>query len=149
MLLQVTKDTKNREELVEALAALDGELFPESAYSRESIAGFVEEKNYQVYCIQEEGKLLAYLFVLDSLDVYEVLKIGVRVEERRKGLARTLLEQIGEKNILLEVREGNLGARAFYESLGFIQISLRKQYYRDSGENALILLKNMEVQHEI
>jgi ribosomal-protein-alanine N-acetyltransferase len=76
----------------------------------------------------------------------EVLNIAVIPEYRRMGLARRLVglvlgisRALGAKKAFLEVREGNRAARALYEGAGFEQVGLRKGYYPDTGEDALVL----------
>ena len=51
------------------------------------------------------------------------------------------LKQKGSSSLTLEVRSSNLGAIALYEKLGFTQVGLRKNYYRNPKEDALILRK--------
>ncbi|OUO90184.1 tRNA (adenosine(37)-N6)-threonylcarbamoyltransferase complex transferase subunit TsaD [Gordonibacter sp. An230] len=75
----------------------------------------------------------------------QILKVGVRPAWRRRGIARELLARVaadardlGAGTCSLEVRAGNEGARAFYETLGFRSLGTRPRYYSD-GEDALIL----------
>ncbi|WP_339980472.1 GNAT family N-acetyltransferase, partial [Fusobacterium necrophorum] len=85
---------------------------------------------------------LAWLcYFLNSIDCQEIIKIAVNKEHRRRGLATKLLEAEKRRPILLEVRESNLEAQEFYKRHGFEEIYVRKQYYRDNGENAIILEK--------
>lgn len=65
---------------------------------------------------------------------------------RRRGIARRLCEELlawaharGARQASLEVRVSNAGARALYESLGFQQVAVRRRYYRDPEEDALVL----------
>ncbi|MBQ3076151.1 MAG: GNAT family N-acetyltransferase, partial [Clostridia bacterium] len=78
----------------------------------------------------------------------EILRIGTHPHHRRKGFARALLEHFfaqgkaeGLEKTFLEVREGNTPARALYESLGFCKVSVRRCYYRDPVEDAVIYEK--------
>jgi ribosomal-protein-alanine N-acetyltransferase len=68
---------------------------------------------------------------------------------RRAGLGRFLLEtalararRAGARLALLEVREGNLGARALYRASGFAEIGRRREYYTNPVEDALILSRD-------
>jgi ribosomal-protein-alanine acetyltransferase len=85
----------------------------------------------------------AYRVVLDEM---EILELAVHPAWRRRGLARALLEiafrraaAAGVRTALLEVRAGNLEALRLYESLGFTREGLRRQYYREPVEDALLL----------
>ncbi|NHM16433.1 tRNA (adenosine(37)-N6)-threonylcarbamoyltransferase complex transferase subunit TsaD [Eggerthellaceae bacterium zg-887] len=75
----------------------------------------------------------------------QILKVGVDPAFRRRGIARELLSRVaadgrdlGASTCSLEVRAGNAGARAFYESLGMHALGTRPRYYSD-GEDALIM----------
>ncbi|NGM18022.1 tRNA (adenosine(37)-N6)-threonylcarbamoyltransferase complex transferase subunit TsaD [Eggerthellaceae bacterium zg-893] len=75
----------------------------------------------------------------------QILKVGVDPAFRRRGIARELLSRVaadgrdlGASTCSLEVRAGNAGARAFYESLGMQALGTRPRYYSD-GEDALIM----------
>jgi len=84
--------------------------------------------------------------VLDSIDVYEILAIATIEECRNKGIAQELLDKIKTKDIFLEVRESNKKAINFYKKNNFKQISIRKGYYSDPTEDAIIM--KMEVNNE-
>jgi ribosomal-protein-alanine N-acetyltransferase len=81
----------------------------------------------------------------------EICNLGVLPEYRRRGLARALLvpvmrlaAELGARRTVLEVRPGNRAAMALYGSLGFTPCGLRKGYYADTGEDALILDCSLE-----
>ena len=77
-----------------------------------------------------------------------LLNVAVDPDFRRQGLARRLLDhmeerarEVGGEAIFLEVRRGNDGARALYTRRGYEQIGIRKRYYSDTGEDAIVLSK--------
>jgi ribosomal-protein-alanine N-acetyltransferase len=87
----------------------------------------------------------AFRLVLDEL---HVLNVAVAPGERRRGLARWLLgfvlrraARAGARRALLELRVGNRAALALYESLGFRRLSVRREYYREPVEDALVLVR--------
>lgn len=85
-------------------------------------------------------KDIAYIVVIDSIDVYEIFEIGVLEEYRRKNIASRLLESLDlDKKIFLEVREDNIPAIRLYEKNGFKKISTRKNYYNNIS--AVIMCK--------
>ena len=95
------------------------------------------DRGVRAYCIAQR--------VADELHVHNVV---VAPAERRGGLARRLLLEMLEEGrragirvALLEVREGNLAARALYESLGFEAVGHRRGYYTSPAEDALLLRK--------
>lgn len=78
----------------------------------------------------------------------DVMNVAVHPDCRRRGIARKLvtalvsaLAQNGVTSLTLEVRQSNIPAIALYEQLGFVQVGLRPNYYRNPRENALIMRK--------
>jgi len=75
-------------------------------------------------------------------DESEILNLAVDPVHRRQGVARRLVDEIrlhysGAQ--FLEVRVSNSGARAFYKSLGFQEVTIRPQYYADPLESAIVM----------
>ena len=82
----------------------------------------------------------------------DMMNIAVHPDCRRRGIACALLGELvnqlsecGSHILRLEVRESNVPAIALYKSMGFAQLGLRKNYYRNPKENALILGKEWEI----
>ena len=78
----------------------------------------------------------------------DMMNIAVHPDYRRQGLAEQLVEELckalkqgGNTWLTLEVRASNAPAIALYEKTGFSQVGLRKNYYRNPREDALILRK--------
>lgn len=79
----------------------------------------------------------------------EVYNIAVTAAFRRRGIASKLLSLAlraaagnGATRAILEVRESNTAAIALYRSLDFIQVGIRRGYYHDTGENALVFARS-------
>jgi len=92
-------------------------------------------------------RLAGYLVAWVGSEEGHLANLAVAPEQRRAGVARALVEdllssarQAGVKSLSLEVRVSNDAAQALYRSLGFRLAGLRRGYYRDSGEDALIML---------
>lgn len=89
--------------------------------------------------------LLGYAIVSRYDDAFHVMNVCVDPNRRREGIARALLEHVIERaggtdaRLTLEVRPSNTGARALYDDLGFLSVGTRRRYYRDDGEDALIM----------
>ena len=82
-------------------------------------------------------------FILDEIHVNN---IAVRSEWRRHGIGRDLVEHLltegrtrGCHAATLEVRRSNIAAFGLYESVGFVQRGVRRRYYRDPDDDALVL----------
>jgi ribosomal-protein-alanine N-acetyltransferase len=90
------------------------------------------------------GKLLGYVICSRYADVWHVMNIAVDPPRRRRGIGTALLEGVIERagvsqSYTLEVRPSNPGAIALYERLGFRTAGTRPRYYRDTGEDAVIM----------
>ena len=91
---------------------------------------------------QVVGMIVTWLIV----DEVHVATFAVSPAHRRRGiaqrlLAHTLLDSFrsGAEKAYLEVRKGNLPARALYEKFGFVEVGIRKKYYQDNGEDAVMM----------
>ncbi len=94
----------------------------------------------------EDGKLVGYAFVSRYVDAWHVMNVAVATDHRRRGIATTLLERLFEitatdprSGYTLEVRVSNLEAIRLYERLGFESRGIRRGYYTDNREDALIM----------
>lgn len=81
-------------------------------------------------------------------DELHLLSLAIAPAHRRRGLARWLLERVEAAGLeagaamgLLEVRAGNGAAQALYRGSGYRQVGIRRRYYSDNGEDALVLMK--------
>ena len=131
---------------IEQIFNLEKEIFTSSAFNRTYLDTLIKGDNSFIYVYLLENKVLGYLMVLDSIDVYEILAIATIEEYRNNGIAQELLDKIKIKDIFLEVRESNQVAINFYKKNKFNQISIRKNYYSEPNENAIIM--KLEVNNE-
>jgi ribosomal-protein-alanine N-acetyltransferase len=95
------------------------------------------------------GDLVGYLVISRYVDAWHVMNVAVALEHRRRGIATTLLERLfeltagrGKRGYTLEVRISNAEAIALYERLGFKARGVRRGYYTDNREDALIMWKD-------
>jgi ribosomal-protein-alanine N-acetyltransferase len=96
-----------------------------------------------------ERGILAYCVIETAADELHVHNLAVRPEYRGGGLGRRLLaialtigERRGARVGLLEVRESNRPAIALYHSMGFVSVAVRRNYYSQPSEDALVLRKD-------
>ena len=136
----------NDVDYIEQIFNLEKEIFKNSAFNKSYIETLIKGDNSFIYIYLIEDKIYGYLIVLDSIDVYEILAIATIEEYRNKGIAQELLDKIKIKDIFLEVRESNQVAINFYKKNKFNQISIRKNYYSEPNENAIIM--KLEVNNE-
>ena len=132
---------------VPQIALLERECFADP-WSQQSIASELHNP-LSLWLVAQEGQtLLGYVGSQTCQEETDMMNIAVSPASRRQGVARALIEalvsalrQRGSKQLTLEVRASNGPARQLYESLGFLQVGLRKNYYRNPKEDALILRK--------
>ena len=95
---------------------------------------------------EPEGEVLGYAVCWTVAEESHLLNIAVRPEARGKGIGRLLLRECirrgknsRSRSIFLEVRPGNEPAHSLYRREGFRFVGIRKGYYTDTGEDALVL----------
>jgi ribosomal protein S18 acetylase RimI-like enzyme len=100
-----------------------------------------------VWVAEAGGSLVGGLFARRAVAVILVLRAGVAPAARRRGVASRLVEaalarEPGLARAHLEVRESNVGARAFYAALGFGAVGRRPRHYPD-GEAAVVMQRDL------
>ena len=109
------------------------------------------EHDYSLWLVALEGEAVAgYIGSQSSYGEADMMNVAVSPDHRRKGIGEKLILALMEElkarecvSLALEVRASNAPAIALYEKLGFGQIGLRKNYYRNPKEDALILRKEL------
>jgi len=93
--------------------------------------------------------LLGYLIISRYVDAWHVMNIAVAPAYRRRGIARGMMERLFEvtardarRGYTLEVRVSNDSAIRLYEALGFRARGIRRGYYTDNREDALIMWRD-------
>lgn len=98
-----------------------------------------------------DGRIIGYVLYWLLPGTVDVHNIAVHVDYRRRGLGRTLLNEViaqakghSAQRMTLEVRKSNLVAQKLYESMGFFTSGTRKGYYSDDGEDALAMTLDLD-----
>lgn len=114
-------------------------------WSKEQFLLGLEKEAFSVLGIEHDGRVIGYLAYSILIDEMEILNLGVHPDMRRKGLARKLMvsllqkcNEMGIKKGLLDVKISNQPAIKLYESFGFEKSGVRKKYYPDTKEDALL-----------
>ena len=116
-------------------------------WSRESFVAEIDNQISTYNCAYtQDNKMAGYMGLWKIIDEAHVTNLAVHPDFRRKGVAKALLlnaldecyrEKI--KYLTLEVRVSNDGAIKLYESFGFKSLGVRKKYYQNNNEDALIM----------
>lgn len=98
------------------------------------------------YFVARDGEVLGFAGFWTLIDEAHITTIAVKPEARGRGIGRSLMHRIfedaaalGMTCATLEVRIGNAAAIKLYESLGFLNSGVRKNYYPDNREDAVIM----------
>lgn len=129
---------------VSAVAELEKQNFSEP-WSENSVRGELTN-SLSLWLVALDGDtVVGYVGSQTVLGEADMMNIAVADSHRRQGIARmlvqALIDRLDANMLTLEVRASNAPAIALYESEGFSQIGLRKNYYRKPKEDALILRK--------
>jgi ribosomal-protein-alanine N-acetyltransferase len=98
-----------------------------------------------------DGEVAAMLVLWMIVDEAHIATLATREDHRRQGIGAKLLAealelalQEGAVRAFLEVRAGNQAAQEMYRGLGFVEDGRRNRYYRDNGEDAILMSVNLK-----
>jgi len=133
-----------------AIERIERESYP-TPWSRSMFAGELAKPSSLSLGVFDSvsGALVGYLVVSRYVDAWHVMNLAVTKPYRRRGVARTLIDQLFEetagderRGYTLEVRVSNEGAIKLYEAMGFVARGVRRGYYTDNREDALIMWRD-------
>lgn len=135
----------NEKALLSQVIAIEKSVFPDP-WTLKSIEETFRASNYRNTVAWMDDKVVGYLFCSYVLDETEIVKIAVHPEFQKKGVATALMREYlhwcERKEInrwMLDVRSGNAPAIALYRSFGFQDDGVRKKYYTNPAEDALLM----------
>lgn len=142
--------TKMESRHIPELARLEKICFSQP-WSAKSIEEELDNRTAHFLVAEADGKVAGYIGVFVVYESGSISNIAVFPEYRRQGVGRLLLESAcnvaqegGAESLSLEVRPSNEGAISLYLSVGFEEVGLRKNFYRNPTEDALILSKSIK-----
>lgn len=115
-------------------------------WSEESFRNEIKT-DHGIFIVAEEGtEIVGFAGVWVVVDEAHIITVAVDEDHRRKGVANKLItelllraQSVGATCSTLEVRAGNEPAKKLYESIGFKPAGIRKRYYPDNKEDAVIM----------
>ncbi|MBT2658483.1 ribosomal protein S18-alanine N-acetyltransferase [Bacillus sp. ISL-18] len=139
-----------REEDIDQVLEVEHASFT-TPWSREAFFNEIHNNKFAVYIVLEENeKIVGYCGTWVVIDEAHVTNIAIRPEYRGKKLGEALLSKListtremGARSMTLEVRVTNHVAQSLYRKFGFQNGGIRKNYYSDNQEDALIMWVNL------
>lgn len=146
----ITIDEMNADDIAE-FARIDKECFTvpwsEKAFSDEYNNGIAT-----YFAARSDGECIGYIGFW-NVGSGDITNVAVCEKYRRRGVGGMLINAVisraaamGLDNLTLEVRKSNTAARRLYEKYGFKAIGVRKRYYRDNNEDAIIMSRSLKEQ---
>lgn len=131
---------------LEAVMGIEAVSFP-TPWSLNSFATELRDNEYARYhCLEVAGVVVGYMGLWYILDEGHITNVAIAPERRGQHLGEYLMKTVmakmaeeGMERVTLEVRVSNTPARHLYERLGFKAAGVRKGYYADTQEDALIM----------
>jgi [ribosomal protein S18]-alanine N-acetyltransferase len=138
-----------------AIEKIERSAYP-TPWSRSMFAGELSKPSSICIGAFEDEILIGYLITSRYVDAWHVMNVAVTPDRQRQGIASALLGRLFEltadddrRGYTLEVRVSNSKAIALYERVGFEQRGIRRGYYTDNREDALIMWRNPAVRDEV
>lgn len=129
-------------EYIKAVADIESACFS-SPWDEAALEAELKNDCSHLYVAIDKNKAAGYAAVYCVCGEADIARVAVPPEYRRQGIATRLLLKCFEDNkancVFLDVRESNIAAISLYKSLGFEQIGVRKNYYSDPTENAILM----------
>ena len=142
--MTITKMTRNH---VSQIADLEKFCFHDP-WSENSIASELDNRLSHWLVALDNETVIGYVGSQTVLGETDMMNIAIHPDYRKQGIATDLiasliqlLKEQGSHSLMLEVRESNEPAKSLYFKMGFEEVGIRKNYYRNPKENALILRK--------
>ena len=118
-------------------------------WTKEGFFTFLTRDNAMFLVVEEKGEILGYCGLLIVLDEGDITNVAVKRNRQNEGIGKFLMESLirlatdlGVTTIHLEVRAGNEKAIRLYERVGFTRDGIRKKYYTDPTEDAVLMTRH-------
>ena len=134
---------------LDAIERIERASYP-TPWSRSMFASEVaKQSSLSIAAVLPDGQLVGYLVLSRYVDAWHVMNVAVDPGYRRLGVASAMLERLfeetrgdAERGYTLEVRVSNRGAISLYERFGFVSHGVRRGYYTDNREDAVIMWRD-------
>lgn len=144
-----------KNEHLSLISEFEKDNFNSESYSHDMLSemlkdNYILKDNDNIFEVANEDELIGYIIFHVSDDFTDIYKIFIRENDRCKGYATMLLNKVIEiskkynsNKIMIEVRSNNNAAINFYIKNDFQKISVRKDYYKNPNDDAIILERSI------
>ena len=136
------------------IAEIEARIFPDP-WSERDISDTITHEGAMCFTATEGGRVVAYVIGRIIPPEGEIYRVAVVPERRQRGVGYRLLDYAmktsrgkGLETAFLEVRSKNLPALALYRAYGFEKVGLRKGYYKNPDDDAIIMVKASRADRE-
>ena len=131
-----------------AIAEMEEQIFGDP-FNQKDIFSYICSDTGMCFTATDESGVIGYIVGRKIPPEGEIYRIAVREDKRQRGIGYRLLSYAlktesgeGVETVFLEVRSKNEPARALYKAYGFKEISIRKNYYQNPADDAIIMVKD-------
>ncbi len=121
-----------------------------SPWSKELFDEELKREAAHYFVLEAEGKVAGYMGYWEAPEEAHIINLAIGSSYRNKGLGREMMDhcmefarQRGAKLATLEVRQSNNAAQRLYEKCDFRIVAIRKKYYSDNQEDAVVMVKDL------
>lgn len=115
-------------------------------WTEEMLVAELKSNLAHYFVAEDDGEIIGYAGMWKILDEGHITNIAVSPKYRRKGVGQMLLDRLMDfsnefklSKLMLEVRKSNDAARLLYSKNGFVKVGVRKKYYADNDEDAILM----------
>ena len=139
---------RSRPDDATAISEMENEIFSDP-WSQKDIFSYICSETGMCFTALDDGKVIGYIIGKKIPPEGEIYRIAVREDKRQRGIGYRLLSYglktelgSGVESVFLEVRSKNTAARALYKAYGFSEIGVRRNYYQNPSDDAIVMIKN-------
>ncbi len=140
-----------KREDIDAILRIERASFP-APWSKQMFLNELSDPTFSFFLVAEEdGEVTGYAGFWLIIDEVHIGNLAIREDRRRRGTGRALLDALlraareqNARTATLEVRSSNNPAIALYHSFGFTRVGLRRGYYQDNREDAVLMTAQLD-----
>ncbi|MGO8874191.1 MAG: ribosomal protein S18-alanine N-acetyltransferase [Acidimicrobiales bacterium] len=131
---------------LKAVVSIEQRIFPSPWSVALYLSELAQPASRAYFVARSDGEVIGYAGLMLAVGEGHVTTIGVSEDWQRRGIGRALLMKLartaierGAEDLTLEVRVSNTGAQALYQQFGFAPAGIRKNYYAEVHEDAIVM----------